>query len=84
MRRLLRTGVVGAVAVVFFVACWMLSRQLDPPFADLFSYVAFFDRQLKPVDGKTGVAVNFAQRPLWLLKGTDRSGLNDFTVGHSA
>ena len=28
-----------------------------------------FDRNLRPVDGKTGVAVNFAQRPLWLLQG---------------
>ena len=36
---------------------------------------------LKPVDGQTGVPVNFAKRPLWLLKGVDRSG-NDFSVGH--
>ena len=41
-----------------------------------------FDRGLKPADGKTGVAVNFARRPLWLLKGVDRSGLNDFQAGH--
>lgn len=41
-----------------------------------------FDRRLKPVDGKTGVAVNFAQRPLWLVKGRDVCGLNDFGVGH--
>ena len=41
-----------------------------------------FDRGLKPVDGQTGVAVNFSQRPLWLLKGVDRCGLNDFEVGH--
>lgn len=41
-----------------------------------------FDRRLKPVDGKTGVAVNFAQRPLWLVKGEDACGLNDFDVGH--
>jgi hypothetical protein len=34
------------------------------------------------VDGKTGVPVNFAQRPLWLVRGVDRSGRNDFTVGH--
>jgi hypothetical protein len=26
--------------------------------------------------------VNFAQRPLWLVKGRDVCGLNDFTVGH--
>ncbi len=41
-----------------------------------------FDRRLKPVDGKTGVAVNFARRPLWLVKGVDACGLNDFSVGH--
>lgn len=41
-----------------------------------------FDRTLKPVDGKTGVAVNFAQRPIWLLKGEDKTGVNDFVVGH--
>ncbi len=45
---------------------------------------AHFDRSLKPVDGKTGVAVNFAQRPLWLVKGRDVCGQNDFTVGHPA
>src|SRR5205085_10247342 len=42
---------------------------------------SLFDRSLKPVDGKTGVAVNFARRPLWLLKGRDHAG-NDFTIGH--
>ena len=41
-----------------------------------------FDRSLRPVDGQTGVAVNFARRPLWLLKGRDVCGLNDFSVGH--
>lgn len=41
-----------------------------------------FDRSLQPVDGKTGVAVNFARRPLWLVKGVDACGLNDFSVGH--
>jgi ectoine hydroxylase-related dioxygenase (phytanoyl-CoA dioxygenase family) len=41
-----------------------------------------FERDLRPVDGKSGVSVNFAQRPLWLLKGVDRSGRNDLSVGH--
>jgi ectoine hydroxylase-related dioxygenase (phytanoyl-CoA dioxygenase family) len=41
-----------------------------------------FERDLRPADGKTGVAVNFAQRPLWLLRGVDRSGRNDFEIGH--
>jgi hypothetical protein len=43
---------------------------------------SLFDRSLRPVDGKTGVPVNFAQRPLWLVKGRDRTGRNDFSVGH--
>ena len=43
-----------------------------------------FDRSLRPVDGKTGVAVNFGQRPLWLVKGRDVCGRNDFAVGHLA
>ena len=41
-----------------------------------------FERDLRPADGQTGIAVNFAQRPLWLLRGVDRSGRNDFEVGH--
>lgn len=41
---------------------------------------SLFDRNLKPVDGKTRIAGNLAQRPLWLLKGLGRSG-NDFEVG---
>ena len=43
-----------------------------------------FDRSLRPVDGKSGVPVNFAQRPLWLVRGVDRSGKNDFVTGHGA
>jgi ectoine hydroxylase-related dioxygenase (phytanoyl-CoA dioxygenase family) len=42
---------------------------------------SLFDRGLRPSDGKTGVPVNFAQRPLWLLRGEDRAG-NDFVTGH--
>jgi hypothetical protein len=41
-----------------------------------------FERDLRPADGKTGVPVDFAQRPLWLVRGVDRSGRNDFAVGH--
>jgi ectoine hydroxylase-related dioxygenase (phytanoyl-CoA dioxygenase family) len=41
-----------------------------------------FERDLRPVDGKSGVPVNFARRPLWLVKGKDRSGRNDFNIGH--
>lgn len=41
-----------------------------------------FDRSLRPVDGKSGVPVDFAHRPLWLVRGVDRSGRNDFRTGH--
>ena len=40
------------------------------------------ERNLKPVDGKSGIPVIFATRPLWLLRGTDQSGRNDFNIGH--
>jgi len=43
---------------------------------------SLFSRHLKPVDGKSGVPVSFATRPLWLLRGQDRTGQNDFEVGH--
>jgi ectoine hydroxylase-related dioxygenase (phytanoyl-CoA dioxygenase family) len=43
---------------------------------------SLFDRSLKPSDGQTGVPVSFATRPLWLLRGQDRTGRNDFAVGH--
>jgi len=41
-----------------------------------------FERNLRPADGKTGVPVDFARRPLWLVRGIDRSGRNDLVVGH--
>ncbi len=40
-----------------------------------------FRRDLNPVDGQSGVPVAFATRPLWLLRGVDRTGRNDFQVG---
>jgi ectoine hydroxylase-related dioxygenase (phytanoyl-CoA dioxygenase family) len=43
---------------------------------------SLFDRNLRPSAGKTGVNVSFATRPLWLLRGEDQTGQNDFTVGH--
>ena len=43
-----------------------------------------FDRSLKPVHGRTGVPVDFSQRPLWLVSGVDRCGRNDFQTGHAA
>ncbi|MEL6299719.1 MAG: phytanoyl-CoA dioxygenase family protein [Pseudomonadota bacterium] len=43
-----------------------------------------FERDLRPADGKSGMPVAFATRPLWLVKGQDRTGRNDFQVGHAA
>jgi ectoine hydroxylase-related dioxygenase (phytanoyl-CoA dioxygenase family) len=43
-----------------------------------------FERDLDPVQGRSGVPVAFATRPLWLLRGRDRTGRNDFNVGIKA
>ena len=43
---------------------------------------SLFDRDLRPVHGQSGVPVSFATRPLWLLRGEDRTGRNDFSIGH--
>ncbi|MEP7064197.1 MAG: phytanoyl-CoA dioxygenase family protein [Betaproteobacteria bacterium] len=40
-----------------------------------------FERDLMPADGQSGIPVAFATRPLWLLRGEDRSGRNDFSIG---
>lgn len=40
-----------------------------------------FERHLDPVQGRSGVPVSFATRPLWLLRGRDRTGRNDFEIG---
>jgi len=45
---------------------------------------SLFDRSLRPVHGQSGVPVDFAQRPLWLVRGVDRQGGNNFEVGHRA
>ncbi len=40
------------------------------------------ERDLRPAEGRTGIAVDFANRPLWLVKGWGRSGRNDLAIGH--
>jgi hypothetical protein len=42
-----------------------------------------FRRDLIPIGKRSGYQVNFATRPLWLLRGHDRTGRNDFSVGHA-
>ena len=41
-----------------------------------------FHRDLNPAGGRSGIPVMFASRPLWLLRGQDRTGRNDFSIGH--
>ena len=43
---------------------------------------SLFDRSLRPLQGQSGVPVDFGQRPLWLVRGVDRHGGNDLSVGH--
>jgi hypothetical protein len=41
-----------------------------------------FERDIRPAEGRSGIPVDFARRPLWLLRGVDRSGRTDISVGH--
>ena len=41
-----------------------------------------FERHLMPASTSSGYLVDFSTRPLWLLKGKDRTGQNDFSIGH--
>lgn len=42
-----------------------------------------FKRDLIEPGDSSGYQIDFSQRPLWLLRGNDQTGKNDFTVGHS-
>lgn len=43
---------------------------------------SLFDRDLFRRSASSGFTVDFSTRPLWLLRGSDQTGGNDFTVGH--
>ena len=58
------------------------SHRPDAPFGYATPTVPVFERNLNPAEGKSGVPVAFAKRPLWLLRGQDRTGRNDLRVGH--
>ena len=45
---------------------------------------SLFDRTLMKPGAQSGYTVDFSTRPLWLLRGVDRTGKNDFAVGHRA
>ena len=41
-----------------------------------------FDRELFTPSADAGYTIDFSRRPIWLLKGEDRCGKNDFATGH--
>lgn len=43
---------------------------------------SLYDRNLKMGGASNRVPVEFERRPIWLLRGVDRCGANDFTIGH--
>ena len=45
---------------------------------------SLFDRGLMDRSAISGYTIDFANRPIWLLRGQDRTGRNDFRRGHSA
>jgi len=43
-----------------------------------------FDRDMfQPSRTSNGLVVDFTKRPLWLVRGRDRTGRNDFKIGHA-
>lgn len=43
---------------------------------------SLFARDLIATGAAAGYKVDFARRPIWLVSGQDRTGKNDFTIGH--
>jgi hypothetical protein len=43
---------------------------------------SLFARDLIAPGDASGYKIDFSTRPIWLLAGQDRTGQNDFTVGH--
>jgi hypothetical protein len=41
-----------------------------------------FERASDDKHVQSGITFSMGKRPIWLLRGRDRSGRNDFTVGH--
>ncbi|MGE0485643.1 MAG: phytanoyl-CoA dioxygenase family protein [Gammaproteobacteria bacterium] len=44
---------------------------------------AHYDRRIDPGQASQTVTLDFAGRPIWLVRGADRTGLNDYRVGHT-
>ena len=43
---------------------------------------SLFDRELSTSSTEVSYTIDFSSRPLWLLRGEDRTGNNDFSIGH--
>ena len=41
-----------------------------------------FDREMFTPSAEVSYTIDFSSRPLWLLRGEDRTGQNDFSIGH--
>jgi Phytanoyl-CoA dioxygenase (PhyH) len=41
-----------------------------------------FEREVGDIHRQSGVSFSMSQRPIWLLRGRDVSGRNDFSIGH--
>ena len=44
---------------------------------------SLYDRAIDPGQASNSVPLEFARRPIWLVRGVDRHGANDFRVGHT-
>jgi hypothetical protein len=44
---------------------------------------SLYDRSLDMGGGSVTTPVEFKQRPIWLVRGIDRHGGNDFVTGHT-
>ena len=44
--------------------------------------ISVFERAAGDEHVQSGITFSMSQRPIWLLCGKDRSGHNDFAVGH--
>ena len=44
---------------------------------------SLYDRSIDPGQASANVPLGFAERPIWLVRGVDRHGGNDFEMGHT-
>ena len=44
---------------------------------------SLYDRSIDPGQASGTVSLDFATRPIWLVRGVDRHGGNDFETGHT-